>query len=218
MEERKAFEERMTKEYPLLYSDMYGDPRETIMTFGFDIGPGWYPIIEDLSPKLEAIIKPMHDKMMANPEAHCARCGRKRQWHWLFYLIYVVKYFFMNRRKAFKAYPKWRKRDKEWAKRGIKRSSVWKTLYFALFKYRWYRACRRWQPAYPKAMQVKEKFGGLRFYMNYYVEEIEELISKAQAKSFKICEHCGNPGEERGGGWILTLCDSCHEKRQRRDR
>ena len=56
MRDRKKFEERMTKEYPLLYSDMYGDPRETIMAFGFDIGPGWYSIIEDLSPKIEDLI------------------------------------------------------------------------------------------------------------------------------------------------------------------
>lgn len=219
MEKRRAFEERMTKECPLLYGDMYGDPRETIMTFGFDIGPGWYPIIEDLSPKLEDLIRPIYEKAVADPNTRCARCGRKRQWHWLFYLIYAVKYFFKNRVKALKAYPTWRKRDKSWEKRDKRlKKSVWKTLYFTLFKYKWFRACKRWTPPYPKAVQVKEKFGQLRLYMNYYVKEIEELITEAEVKSGKTCEDCGTPGELREGGWLVTLCDNCNEKRIKKGR
>ena len=64
---------------------------------------------------------------------------------------------------------------------------------------------------YPKAFQVKEKFGGLRFYMTCGMDEISDLISEAEALSLKTCEECGKPGEERGGGWIHTLCDDCHE-------
>ena len=64
---------------------------------------------------------------------------------------------------------------------------------------------------YPKAFQVKEKFGGLRFYMTCGMDEISDLISEAEALSLKTCEECGKPGEERGGGWIHTLCDSCHK-------
>ena len=215
MQDRKEFEERMTREYPLLYSDMYGDPRETIMAFGFDIGKGWYPIIEELSPKLEAVIRPLYERAMADPDARCRRCGRKRQWHWFYYLIYLVKYFFMNKKKALKAYPQWRKRDKSWKNEKLNKP-WWKTLYFALFKFKWYRACRRWEPCYPKAMQVKEKFAGLRFYMTYYVEEIEKLIGEAEEKSFKTCEKCGNPGKLREGGWLVTLCDECEKKRHQK--
>ena len=65
--------------------------------------------------------------------------------------------------------------------------------------------------AYPRAAQVKEKFGGLRFYMTYSTDEIFGLISEAEALSCKTCEECGKPGEERSGGWIHTLCDYCHE-------
>lgn len=211
MGNRQEFEERMAKEYPLLYADMYGDPRQTIMSFGIEVGRGWWKLIEDLSAKLEEKIRPIYEEIMAIPDTRCIQCGRKRQWHWLFYLIYSVKYFFMNRLKAFKAYPKWRKRDKSWGKRDERlKKSVWKTLYYTLFKFKWYGACKKWSPPYPKAMQVKEKFGGLRFYMNYYVEDLEDLISEAESQSYNICEKCGKPGKSREGGWIVTLCDDCY--------
>ena len=58
------------------------------------------------------------------------------------------------------------------------------------------------------AQQVKEKFGGLRFYTTYVSDEIEELISEAEAKSFQTCEVCGEPGARRGKGWAQTLCDT----------
>jgi RNA polymerase-binding transcription factor DksA len=59
------------------------------------------------------------------------------------------------------------------------------------------------------AMQVKEKFGGLRFYMSIETKEMGRLISEAEDKSYTICESCGNPGEVRRGGWVQTLCDVC---------
>ena len=64
---------------------------------------------------------------------------------------------------------------------------------------------------YPKASQVKEKFGGLRFYMTCGTDEIYGLIEEAEALSLKTCEVCGKPGEVRSGGWIHTHCDYCHE-------
>jgi hypothetical protein len=59
------------------------------------------------------------------------------------------------------------------------------------------------------AMQVKSKFGGLRFYIESGSDAIFDLIDKAEADSLTICEWCGEPGEQRGGGWVYTLCDSC---------
>lgn len=67
------------------------------------------------------------------------------------------------------------------------------------------------EDVYPKASQVKEKFGGLRFYMTSYTDEIRELIDEAERKSFTICEQCGEAGKRRSGSWLTTKCDSCHE-------
>lgn len=62
--------------------------------------------------------------------------------------------------------------------------------------------------------QVKEKFAGLRFYIETYpddtYEQIEEVIGKAEEASYKTCEACGAPGKLRKEGWLSTLCDSCH--------
>lgn len=65
----------------------------------------------------------------------------------------------------------------------------------------------------PLAVQVKEKFGGLRFYIYGGNDEIRGAIRMAEAMSFKICEDCGVPGHKQPGGWIRTLCDPCQEKR-----
>ena len=69
------------------------------------------------------------------------------------------------------------------------------------------------------AEQVKEKFGGLRFYVSFGVnineadvDEIYKLIGEAETKSMQTCENCGKPGITRQGGWIRTLCDTCNKK------
>ena len=59
--------------------------------------------------------------------------------------------------------------------------------------------------------QVKEKFGGLRFYINSAPDGVHKLIREAENKSLEICEICGNPGQQRNGGWIKTLCEE-HDK------
>ena len=66
----------------------------------------------------------------------------------------------------------------------------------------------------PRASQVKEKFGGLRFYVTSATDEMDGLIEEAETLSYKTCESCGNPGQGRSGGWIKTLCDTCSEERK----
>ena len=62
-----------------------------------------------------------------------------------------------------------------------------------------------------KAAQVKEKFGGLRFYFDGGDEQISKLIHKAETESYKTCEECGIKENvtTKGPGWIRTLCDKC---------
>lgn len=66
---------------------------------------------------------------------------------------------------------------------------------------------------WPKALQVKEKFGTLRFYVVNGSNAIYSLISQAEAKSAHICEDCGLPGVTREGGWVHTTCGTCEELR-----
>ena len=56
---------------------------------------------------------------------------------------------------------------------------------------------------------IKEKFGGLRFYINSASEEVYNRISEAEKLSYKVCEQCGEEGELRQDiGWWRTLCDT----------
>lgn len=62
------------------------------------------------------------------------------------------------------------------------------------------------------ADQVKEKFGGLRFYMSADTGAMDAAIREAEAEAWKTCECCGASGKPRPGGWIKTLCDECARK------
>lgn len=57
------------------------------------------------------------------------------------------------------------------------------------------------------AVQIKEKFGTLRFYYDGGDEYCRGVESMAEFMSAKTCEECGSPGKSRHGGWIRTLCD-----------
>ena len=75
--------------------------------------------------------------------------------------------------------------------------------------------------------QIKEKFGGLRFYVVCYSnkapkneydepsildshlslrEAVYSIISEAEEKASITCETCGMPGTTKGTGWIKTSC------------
>ena len=45
------------------------------------------------------------------------------------------------------------------------------------------------------AIQVKEKFGGLRFYYSGGDDYIRGLVDMAESMSYKTCEVCGSPGK-----------------------
>lgn len=62
--------------------------------------------------------------------------------------------------------------------------------------------------------QIKEKFGGLRFYygLSQYDTEAaliaQNLVRFGENLCARTCETCGLPGSLRSDlGWVLTLCD-----------
>ena len=63
------------------------------------------------------------------------------------------------------------------------------------------------------AVQVKEKFGTLRFYYNGGDKVVDGIERMAESMSAVMCEECGTPGRSRGGGWIRTLCDAHAEEK-----
>jgi len=63
--------------------------------------------------------------------------------------------------------------------------------------------------------QIKEKFGGLRFYYQGGDDVINGMVRMAEAWADSSCETCGAPGERRSGGWIRTLCDIHEQEHQK---
>lgn len=59
--------------------------------------------------------------------------------------------------------------------------------------------------------QAKEKFGGLRFYVENPPVGGHDIITKYEKLSYSICEVCGEKGVLREGSWIRTLCDTHSE-------
>ena len=72
-----------------------------------------------------------------------------------------------------------------------------------------------------RATQVKEKFGGLRFYWRStepLTEEQYDLVSRAvdaaEEESYLVCESCGSREDvKQSQGWIRTECNLCRLKR-----
>ena len=62
-------------------------------------------------------------------------------------------------------------------------------------------------------LQIKEKFGILRFYINSpqpIYALASAIVSKAETASCKICEDCGAPGKlESPRYWARTVCPDC---------
>ena len=59
-----------------------------------------------------------------------------------------------------------------------------------------------------KATQVKEKFGGLRFYVTGTSDKNWALIRNAEQKSYAVCEETGSEVEVGtwSNGWVRTMC------------
>ena len=63
-------------------------------------------------------------------------------------------------------------------------------------------------------VQVKEKFGSLRFYINGGDDYIYGMIDLAENMSYRTCETCGSTKNivQTTRGWISTICKECLDK------
>jgi len=60
--------------------------------------------------------------------------------------------------------------------------------------------------------QVKEKFGGLRFYIATGDELVQQRIREAEQESMTTCHECGSPGEQVAiRGWLSIRCGDHRE-------
>ncbi|MGI3224997.1 hypothetical protein ACRJ4B_14830 [Streptomyces sp. GTA36] len=73
-------------------------------------------------------------------------------------------------------------------------------------------------PGY-RVTDVSEKLGGLRIHLTTGAQPVSEavraLVAAFVAEASATCEFCGAVGrpcsrKDAPGGWIKTVCDSCH--------
>jgi len=74
--------------------------------------------------------------------------------------------------------------------------------------------CKQNKKQYPNIVQVKEKFGGLRFYYHGGDKLIDGMVWLAEHLSYKICETCGTTENViiDTEGWIYTKCSNCRKE------
>lgn len=69
-------------------------------------------------------------------------------------------------------------------------------------------------PLQVQCVQIKEKFGGLRFYVNNSCHAINGMISFAESLCYHTCMKCGSMKDvtQTKTTWISTLCKECAKK------
>lgn len=60
-----------------------------------------------------------------------------------------------------------------------------------------------------RILEVKEKYGTLRWYDNGGPKGLDAIISKYEDMSMCICPYCGKPTKYYTKGWISYICEDC---------
>ena len=179
---RKELDEKLVEKYPKIFKYRHAPMTHTAMCWGFDCGDGWYNIVDALCSNIQH-----HVDNKRKDRAKALRFNRalKRA------LAGDVRSLQMH--FSFGSYTEPTSFGIEYANKAIEKAE--------------YKEVPPLMP-YITASQVKEKFGGLRFYTNGYTDVVQGMISMAESMSYRTCEVCGSPGRSNNYGWISTLCDT----------
>lgn len=207
-------------QFPLLFTCRIEDHAHCYFEISCD--DGWYSLVYDLCSKLEPLVEKLKNDKMCQcgelPIAHENMIGRGTMIYKLPYYVQTTKYTLPR-----KVYESNKILDKI---KVFYVQSMWKltniTNKFLKVLYRRFNigekvssTCKEFKPACIYVMQIKEKFGTLRFYLSEETDEMSKLIEEAEAKSAETCEVCGAPGTPgtlgKNGYWITTLCET-HKK------
>ena len=175
------FEEYLIKKYPHLFYEG-NDP----CPCGAWVPNGWQQIIADLCGAITSYTKHTyrHKKRVINKMYYVWRSTAAS-------LDWMHKKFI----KLFPKYNNWQFNKPVFA-------------FIEKFRRRYYK-CVDYDKVYPPAVkidQIKEKFGGLRFYISGGDEQVRGMIHMAEYLCSKTCEVTGNAGVLCvRGGWYKTL-------------
>jgi hypothetical protein len=179
---KKELDEALVAKYPKIFKFRHAPMTHTAMCWGFECGDGWYNILDVLCSNIQD-----HVDHKRNQRARALRFNRALKRALAGDIRPLQMYFTFGGKEE----------PDEWAI-----ESANKAIMKAEFN--------EVPPPMPHitASQVKEKFGGLRFYTNGYTDEVSGMIRMAESMSYRTCEVCGSPGRSNNYGWISTLCDT----------
>jgi hypothetical protein len=182
---KEEFDKILVEKYPKIFKDRYGDPKSTLMCFGFGHGDGWFQILDSLCSNINHHVKWKRETRARDLLRYrAAKKGRDA----------LIKWMSSNREIPPSDWII--QRCDEIIKNGIETLVITPKVNRVV------------------AVQVKEKFGGLRFYYEGGDDQVHGMVRMAESWASVTCEVCGKPGQLRSGGWIKTLCDEHEEERQ----
>ena len=187
----RELDEKLVKKYPKIFADRYADMKTTAMCWGFECGDGWYTLIDRLCSHLQWNTDNNNRDYVAKNK--------------------ILRFLIPKLDKLFDRIPgRYNLKGKRQTNPLVILRGFLKGLLYDLktkhLEYIYIESNR-----YPQvvATQVKEKFGGLRFYERGCNKDYA-AISFAESLSYHICEKCGttkNVGQT--DGWIYTRCEDC---------
>jgi len=183
---RPELEKQLCEKYPKIFKYCYATERYSCMYRGFEHNDGWFRILDLLCEGIQSHIK-------YSRENRYSYLQRKR------------KIAEMQKNNTFQEYLenyyKYVSTEEEKEKR-ISNAIIDSSIILGE------------EPEAVKqvvAQQVKEKFGGLRFYYYGGDEFICGLVNFAERLSSITCESCGRDGKIVGTNWLRCLCKDCNK-------
>jgi hypothetical protein len=210
--------QRLVNRFPVLYQDYDSPMTQTCMCWGFDHGDGWFEIIWQLSLAIE---EELHYSWLRE-RWYLVKKSFFRSWNNFIYKVSPIRQDKQKQEGSGTKEDPYRWVVVEKAPRdSLARLACRLFPAGRLDNYRsWpaklqhlgFKAFVRWPYTGFAVMQVKEKFGTLRFYCSG-TDAIDRYIRLAERLSAVTCEDCGRPGKANDSGWIRTQCDECRDKR-----
>lgn len=179
---KDELDKALCEKYPKIFAQRNAPMSETCMCWGFACGDGWYNIIDQLCNYIQHHIDQNEESIQRATEYKVRReAAQNGDWT---------------------LFDKWF--EEMYPTRGTEDLKK-KEMGALLAEVPAHRAIPE-QIRQVEAVQVKEKFGTLRFYYDGGDDFIHGLTTMAEAMSARTCEECGAPGELGGRGWVRTLC------------
>lgn len=177
-------DQQLCERYPKIFKNRYEDMRTTAMCWGFDCGDGWFNIIDALCAEIQSHIEHTRRVRAARLRRHRARARAQARGSLQPIMAHLARTY--SRFDPVEAAP-WMEAE---AHRIMQEDSVLPP------------------PACPQvvAVQVKEKYGTLRFYYDGGDALVDGLVRMAESMSAKTCEICGDVGKVYDNRWVTTRC------------